>query len=293
LTINPPDLFHLELTAFKESLGALGWKDGGNVVIEVRVAGNPDRLPLVIEVLALKKAAVIVTSPLTITNAVAKSAPGIPVVQVSGPSPVGSGLAASLARPDGMVTGLTNLAVDLVGKHSELLVDVIPGMRRIGYLFDSNLVNARIRWVESARRAAALLNVEPVIAEAGRGEELEGAFAQLRKGAVQGIVVLPATYLVAAMPRITQLALSYRLPTVVNRRESAEAGALLSYGHDPTYNGKRAAWYVDRILRGTKPGDLPIEQPSRLELVVNLKTAKALGITVPQTVMVRADRVIQ
>ena len=293
LTIVSPELSHLELTAFKESLAAYGWKDGSNIVIEVRSVGNSDRLPLMIEVLALKKAAVIVTAPASITNAVAKAAPGIAVVQVSGGSPVESGVAASLARPGGMVTGLTNLAGDLIGKSSELLVDIMPGIQRVGYLLDSNVSRRRSEFVESVRRAAAHLNVQAVIAEAGGATDLEGAFAQFRKSAVQGIVVLPGTYLTAETPRIVQIALSHRLPVAHPRHEGAEVGALFSYGHDAPYNGKRAAWYVDRILRGTKPGDLPIEQPSKLELVVNLKTAKALGITVPQTVMVRATRVIQ
>lgn len=172
---------------------------------------------------------------------------------------------ARVARPEGGRPGrdrrgpcgqpLRSFAADLIGKHSELMVDAIPGIQCIGYLLDSNLSKrSRSAFAESARRATIRLNVQPVIAEAGRAAELEAAFAQFRKSAAQGIVVLPSTYLLAETPRIMQVALSYRLPAVHNRQEAAEAGALFSYGHDAPYNGKRAAWYVDRILRGTKPG---------------------------------------
>ncbi len=219
--------------------------------------------------------------------------PGIPIVQATGGSLVERGLVASYARPGGLVTGLTNLSSEVSEKLTELVLDLLPKTQRVGYLIDVTVVRTRSPTFESAKRVASRLKVQPVFAEVGKAEEFESAFAQFRKGDVQAMVVLPSNWFGPERQRICQLALRQQLPSVAGGAGFAEAGALLTYGSDHTYNFRRAAWYVDQILKGAKPGDLPIEQPSKFELVVNLKTAKVLGITVPPVVMVRADRVIQ
>jgi putative ABC transport system substrate-binding protein len=234
---------------------------------------------------------VIVTAPRSVTVAAAKASPGMPLVQATGGSPVDVGLAASLARPAGTVTGLVNLSSDLIEKRSELLHEIVPNLRRIGFLQDPNATSLKTD-IESAHRAARRLKLQAVFAEAANADQLPQAFARLKESA-QALVLLPASWFGAERQRIASLALEHRLPMIGASARFAEVGGLIAYGLDIAYNYRRAAWYVDQILKGVKPGELPIEQPSKFDLVVNLKTAKALGITIPPVVMVRADRVIQ
>jgi putative ABC transport system substrate-binding protein len=191
-----------------------------------------------------------------------------------------------------MVTGLVNLSADLIEKRSELLQEIVPNLRRIGYLRDPAGVGLKA-YVENAYRAASQLKLQAVFADAARAEELPAAFARLKTEGAQRLVLLPASWFGAERQRIASLALEQRLPLIGGSARTAEAGGLIGYGLDIEYNYRRAAWYVDQILKSVKPGDLPIEQPSKFELAVNLKTAKALGVTIPQVVMVRATRVIQ
>ena len=281
------------LAAFKEALAALGWKEGTQVVIEDRWAnGQLDRMRSLAEELAASKPALLVATSAQSVAAATKAAPQTPIVQATGTDPVMAGFAASLARPGGMVTGLSNLHVDVTEKLLELLLAAAPKLRHVGFLTDANNVNHAL-YMKAARRAVARHSVEGRYAEVARTEEIEPAIARLAAEGVQGAVVLGGVLFGAEHRRIVRLALARRWPVIATNRSFAEEGALLSYGVDITANYRRAAYYVDRILKGAKPGDLPIEQPTKLELVINRKTAKALGMTIPQALMLQADRVIE
>ena len=281
------------LAAFKEGLAALGWNEGAQVVIEERwVDGRYARLQPFAEELAAKKPAVIVAGPLSAVAAAVKAAPKTPIVQGSGGDLIVAGLAASLARPGGMVTGVTNVSANLAEKYLELLLEASPKLRRVGFLTDPGNMN-RPLLMEAVRRSIATRSIEARFAEATRPEEIEPAVSSLAKEGAQALVVISSAMFRGEYQHILKLALAHRWPVAAGQREFAEEGALLSYGADAAVEYRRAARYVDRILRGAKPGDLPIEQPTRFELVVNMKTAKALGLTIPQPFLMRADRVIE
>ena len=281
------------LAEFKKELATLGWQEGANYILEeLYAAGQPNRLPALAEELAAKKPALIVASPAPATIAAAKAAPRIPIVVVTGISPVNTGLAASLARPGGMVTGLTSLVDELSAKYLELLLAAAPKVKRVGILGNVK-VPAYPTYIKNTHTAIERFRIEARFAEVGNAEELDRALPMLAKEGVQALVLLPSAGLfLAERQRIVQFALSQRWP-VVGGAALAAAGALLSYSADASALYRRAAHYVDRILKGAKPADLPIEQPTRFELVVNLKTAKALGLTMPPEIMVQATRVIQ
>ena len=278
--------------AFKEGLAALGWKESSNVVFEERWAGGQvNRLPALAGELAARRPAVIVAFTRLATEAAAKAAPKTPIVLI-GAIPVGPGLVASLARPGGMVTGVSSIAAEISEKFLELLLAAAPKRRRIGFLLDTTSGNAALNMV-NARRSVAQHSVEARYVEVARLEEIEPALSRLAKEGVQALVVMPGPTFSAEPRRIVKSAQVQRWPMISGRREFAEEGALLSYGVDVSALYRRAAYYVDRILKGAKPGDLPIEQPIKFELVVNLKTAKALGLTISQDLLFRADKVIE
>jgi len=275
------------------AFAARGWKEGSKIVIEERWAnGQIDRLQPLAEELAAIKPAVIVAFPTRPAVAAAKAAPKTPIVMGTGADPVASGLVASLARPGGMITGLSNVVADLTEKHVELLLSIVPKLRRVGFLGDSNVApGAGI--MEAARRSVARSSIEGRFVEAAIPDEIDPAILRLAKEGSQALVVLASPLLVSERRRIVKLAAAHRWPVIAWSSEWAEAGALLSYGGNTSANFRRAAYYVDRILKGTKPGDLPIEQPTIFELVINLKTANALGIAIPQSMLLRADRLIE
>jgi putative ABC transport system substrate-binding protein len=280
------------LSAFKEGLAALGWKEGAQYVIEDRWAnGRIDQLRPLAEALAATKPAIIVAALAAAVVAAAKAAPKTPIVIASGSDPVALGLVKSLARPGGMVTGVTSVGAETAEKHLELLLVAAPKLRCVGFLSDSN-APVRPLLIEAMRRSVAKSPVEARFAEVANPEEVEPAISRLAKEGAQGLVVTGGLMLRNERRRIVKLALAQRWPVVAGT-DWAEAGALLTYSADALANYRRAAYYVDRILKGTKPGDLPIEQPTRFELVINMKTAKALGITIPRSVLARADRVIE
>jgi putative ABC transport system substrate-binding protein len=281
------------LAAFKEGLAALGWKDGSQVVIEERWAnGRIERLPLLAEELAAKNPAVIVAAPTQSLAAIVKAAPKTPIVQASAADPVVTGFAASLARPGGMVTGLSNVVTDIAEKWLELLLAAAPKLRRVGFLADATNF-ARVSLMESARRSVAQRAIEARFEEAAKPEEIEPALSRLAKESVQGLVLMTSPLFLTERRRIIKFALEHRWPMIGARREFTEDGALLSYGVDTVEHFRRTAYYVDKILRGAKPGDLPIEQPTKLELVINGKTAKALGFNITNEMLLRADKVIE
>ncbi len=281
------------LRAFKEGMATLGWNEGVNYAIEERWAESvSERLqPLALE-LAAKNPAVVVAATVVATTVASKLIPHTPIVQGDGGSLVTAGLAASLARPGGLVTGVTNMVVEFGGKFLEILLETIPSARRVGFLADVGTQTAEplaklYRSVLDQRR------IQGFFAKIDKPDDIEPALAQLAKDRIQGLVLLPARFFVAERERIVKIAMANRWPVSCGPHEIAEAGALMSYGADRAALYRRSAYYVDRILKGAKPSDLPIEQPTKFEMLVNLKTAKALGITVPQSVMVRATRVIE
>ena len=282
------------LAAFKDGLAALGWKEGINFALEERWAeARTDRLPGLAQALSEKKPAVIVASPSNSVRAAAKAAPNVPIVQANGGDLTVYGLAASLARPGGMITGVTNISVETNAKHLELLIAAAPSLRRVGFLVDSTTRRANPAHLDAVNRACARYSITPRFAEAGRPEEIEPAITRLAKDGAQALIVLTSTWFSVVRNHIVKLALAQRWPVVAGLTEYAEVGALLTYGADRLALYRRAAYYVDRILKGAKPRDLPIEQPTKFELVINLKTAKTLGLTIPQSVLLRADRVIE
>ncbi len=281
------------LAAFKQGLAALGWKEGSQFVIEERWAnGQYDQLRPLAEELAAKKPALIVAAPSQSVAAAAKAAPQTPIVHATGSDPVAAGFAASLARPGGMITGLSNVATDVTEKHLELLLAAVPKLKRIGFLTDARNVN-RALMMKAAERSVAQRSVEARFAEVGRPDEIEPAISRLAKEGAQALVVFASPMFGNERRQIIKLALAHRWAAIGWQREFAEEGGLLSYGADTVANYRRAAYYVDRILKGAKPGDLPIEQPTKLELVVNAKTAKALGLSISSEILLRADKVIE
>lgn len=281
------------LDSFRKALVALGWKEGAQFVIEERHAdGRTDRLPFLAGELADKKPALIVTLSAQATGAVAKAAPTTPVVMGAGADPVIAGFAASLARPGGMITGLSNITADVTEKYLELLLTAAPKLKRIGFLVDSNNPT-RATLTKAAQRSAAQYSVDARFAVVASPEEIEPGLSRLAAEGIQALVMISSAFFVHERQRILKLALAHRWPVISGSRAMTEGGALLSYGIDALANFRRAAYYVDRILKGAKPGDLPIEQPTTVELVINLKTARALKLTIPPELMVRATQVIE
>ena len=281
------------LAAFREELAARGWKEGPHLTIEVLDAeGDYNRLPLLAQTLAAKNPTVIVAATSRVVQEVAKVAPRTPIVMTSVGDPIAFGFVKSLARPGGMITGLSNLAPDIASKFVELLVAAAPGVRRIGFLVDSSGPGAELM-KDSIQRSAAHHSIETVIAEVKRREDIEPALRRFAKQNVQAVASMQSPMLSFNRKEIIQFALAQHWPSVSGAPGWPRDGALLSYGVTQRAEFRRAAYYVDRILRGAKPADLPIELPTTFEMAVNLKTAKALGLTLPAEIMVRATEVIE
>jgi putative tryptophan/tyrosine transport system substrate-binding protein len=283
--------------AFQEGLRSLGYVEGRNVKIEYRytdqaLQGHPELFARYAAELVQLKPEVIVVSVTEAAVAVKKATVTIPIVTVSVPDPVEAGLVASLARPGGNITGLSRETRDLIGKNMQLLKETLPRETRIGIL-----VNAadplKPAMVADVERRARSLGVQVRIVEATVPTGLDAAFSAMRADKVGALVVLGGSAFYLDRRHIADLALDNHLPSVFQNREFAEAGGLLSYAPSTTDNYQRAAFFVDKILRGARPADLPVEQPTRFELVINLKTAKALGLTIPPSLLARADQVIE
>src|SRR5712691_4177923 len=279
--------------ALRQGLREQGWVEGQNIAFEDRTtAGHYSRLPDVAAELGRLRVDVIVTWGTTPALAAKKATGTIPIVTVAGSDPVEMGLAASLARPGGNVTGLTNSGRELVGKRIELLKETLPGLSRIAVLWnpESRTQSLSLRDAEAAARSLGL-HIRP--AEVRRPEDLEKAFASRARERTDALALMQSNMFRAHRVRIVELAARHRLPATFSERGYVEAGGLMSYGSDEKAIFRRLAIYVDKILKGAKPGDLPIEQPTKFELVINLKTAKALGLTIPQSLLQRADELIQ
>ena len=281
------------LVALKEGLATLGWKEGTQFVVEERWAdGQVGRLQPLAEELAATKPKIIVAFPVLPVRAVAKAAPDTPIVFAATADPVAAGLAKSLAHPGGLITGISNVAQDITPKHLELLIAVLPELRRVGFLADStNPARGQLR--EAADRSVAQYKVKEIYEEVARPAEIDAAISRLADGGAQALVVIASAVLVSERQRILRLAAARRWPVIGWSREWPVDGALMSYGVNVSDSLRRAAFYIDKILKGANPGDLPVEQPSKIELIINLKTAKALGLDVPLHLQQLADEVIE
>jgi putative ABC transport system substrate-binding protein len=279
--------------AFRRGLRELGYVEGRNLAIEFRWAeGNADRLPALAAEVTKLKVDVIVTQGTEATVAAHRSTTTIPIVVTVISDPVGTGLVRSLARPGGNVTGLTDIAEEVAGKRIEVLREAVPSVTRIAVLW--NPANAssgpQMKDMEAAGRKLGL-SVRSI--EVRDVNQLDGAFATAVRDRAGAVVVLPDAALFGRRDQIAQLAVKNRLPSLAWTPEFTKSGCLMIYGPNVLDMHGRAATYVDKILKGAKPGDLPVEQPTTLELVINLKTAKALGLTIPQSLLLRADELIQ
>jgi putative ABC transport system substrate-binding protein len=282
-----------EIDAFRDGLRNLGHIEGHNVRFEYRFAdGYLDRLPALAAELIRLNPNVVVSSPVPANLAIAKATSTIPIVMASGADPVGFGLVKSLSHPGGNITGLTNFAEELASKQIDLMRELLPGLARLAALVNvANPLHVP-QWRET-QAAAAQAAIALVPFELRSADQLEEAFARFARERADALLVPPDVTFTTHRRRIAHLALDARLPTIFFVRQSAEDGGLMSYGPNPVENYRRAATYVDKILKGEKPQDLPIERPTKFELVINLKTAKALGLTVPPTLIARADEVIE
>ena len=282
------------LEAFRQGLRELGWVEGQNIVIEYRSAeGRFDRLPELAAELVRLKVDVVVAAP-TPAALAAKHATGtVPIVGVSLTDPVGLGLIASLARPGGNVTGVSySVGTDIFGKDLELLKEAVPKVRRVAVLSNPDGPSQPLT-IRNIKGAAQSLGLQLQLVEARGPGDFDGAFAAMARERVGALLVVTDPVFIPHRARLVNLVAKNGLPSIFTQRADVEAGGLMSYGPDFADLYKRAATYVDKILKGAKPADLPIEQPTKFELVINLKTAKALGLTIPSAVLRRADEVIQ
>jgi putative ABC transport system substrate-binding protein len=283
----------LYLDAFRQGLRELGWVEGQNIALEVRFAeGNADRLAALAADLVRRKVDVIATTTTPAALAAKQVTATIPIVIGLAADPVGSGIVASLAHPGGNVTGWTHLGIELRAKHLELLKEAVPRVRRVGVFWNpANPVHAPgLRTIEAA---AGQLKVELDPMGVQDPKEIKSAFSTLVAKRVEAIVVFPDGMFRSQTPLFVTLAAQERLPAMYGFRDYVEAGGLMAYGANIPEMYRRGAAIVDKILKGAKPANLPVEQPTKFDLVINLKTAKALGLTIPPSLLQRADEVIQ
>lgn len=279
-------------SAFVQRLRELGWIEGRTVAIEYRWGeGRSERYAEIAEEFVRLKVDVIVTYGTPPSKAAKQASPVIPIVFAAAADPVGSGLVSSLARPGGNITGLSLQQSDIVGKKLELLREVVPGLRRLALL--GNVSNASsLLEIGAIRTAASSLGIEIISLDIRRAEDIAPAFDAL-SGRAEALYVSTDPLIFANINRINTLALGARLPTIYNGKEYIEAGGLMSYGPNYPDLFRRAADFVDKILRGAKPADFPVEQPTKFDFAINLTTAKALGLTVSLSLLARADEVIE
>jgi len=279
--------------AFTQGLREHGYVEGQNVVVERRFAnGVAEQISGIAAELVRLKVDVIVTTTDVAIAAVKRQTQTIPIVMASSTDPVGTGFVASLARPGGNVTGLSSVSPELSAKRLELLKETVPGLSRVALMWNPDVRGAVLEYKET-EGAAQSLRLQLQSVEVSRADDFDRAFSALTTGRAEALIVVGSALAFTNRSQIASLALKNRLPTMSAISEYADAGALISYGPNLADLWRRAATYVDKILKGAKPGELPVEQPTKFELVINLKTAKALGLTIPPSLLRRADEVIQ
>src|ERR1700730_3503345 len=282
--------------ALRQGLRDLGYLEGRNLVIEYRSAeGKPERFPALAAELVALKVDVIVAPGTPQTLACMQATRTLPIVFAAVADPVTSGLVTSLARPGGNVTGLSFLAPEIVGKRLELLKQAVPGVSRVAVLWQPGALPERTDkdLLKGADVAARALGMRLQFVEAQEPADFDRAFSDMTRRRADALTVMPTAMFFNERRRLVDLAAMNRLPAVYPSRDSVDAGGLMAYGADLADSFRRAATYVDKILKGAKPGDLPVERPTKFELVISLKTAKALGLTIPPSLLQRADEVIQ
>jgi putative ABC transport system substrate-binding protein len=278
---------------FVQGMRELGYTEGKDFVIEARYAdGVRERLPGLAAELVQAKLEVIVATGTPVYQALQKATKTIPVIITTSPDPIRDGFAASLARPGGNFTGLSSSNADAIAKHVELMKTAVPKLSRIAVLMNPKNAGS-FPQLKSLQAAAQKTGLQVLPVEASTPDDIERGFVTMVKERAGAVIFPGDSFFLQQVKQIAELAVKHRLPSIYVTREYPEADGLMSYGQNITENFRRAATYVDKILKGAKPGDLPIEQPTIFELIVNLKTAKAIGLTIPQELMLRADRVIE
>ncbi len=282
------------LEAFRQGLRNLGWVEGQNIAIVYRFAeGSLERLPDLAAELVRLNVDVMLAAATPAAVAASNATKAIPVVFTNVGDPVGLGLIASLARPGGNVTGLAySVGLEVFGKQLEILKEAVPGLGRAAILW--NPANpAQALAISNIKSASQSLGLQLQLLEARAPGEFEAAFAAMGEARVTALVIVANSVFIQHRAALAQLAEKHRLPSMYGIRENVDAGGFIYYGHDAREQSRRSATYVDKILKGAKPADLPVQQPTKFELVINLRTAKALGLTVPPTLLARADEVIE
>lgn len=279
--------------AFRQGLRELGWVEGESIRLEYRYAeGRSERLPELVADLINHKVELIVVAVTPDALAAAKATKTIPIVMASAGDPIAAGLIHNLARPGGNITGLSQMSTDLAAKRLELLKEVVPNLSGVGVLWNPRDAISALTWQE-IQIPARRINIELHSLEVKDVGEFDSAFTKATGAKIGAIYVLPAPIFVDNEKRIAEFATKNRLPSVFHLPEFVRLGGLMAYGPDRVDLFRRAATYVDKILKGANPGDLPVEQPTKFELVINLKTAKAIGVTIPPTLLATADEVIE
>jgi putative tryptophan/tyrosine transport system substrate-binding protein len=289
LAVTPPT--PAMVSALRDGLRERGYLEGKNLYIDVRWL--LDQNPHVATELVRSGVDLIVAWNTPAAIAASRATATIPIVMVSIADPVRSGLVAELARPGRNITGMSNMATDLSAKLVQLLIEIVPGVKRVGVVRNPNNLSANTAALQEAAEAIRALGLQIEVVDAEAAEDYESAFARLSAQGVDVVVLLADWALIEHRVRIAEIALKARLPTAFQRRENVEAGGLLSYGSNLNDQLRYVASFVDRILKGARPAELPVEQPTKFTLAINLKTAKALGVTIPPTLVARADEVIE
>jgi len=292
--VGVPSIPGPNVEAFRQGLKDLGYVEGKNILIEFRYAdGKRDRVPSLVAELVKLKVDVIVSGDDPAIRLAKQATKTIPIVMLINQDPVATGLIDSLARPGGNITGISRLTRELSGKRLELLTEIVPAMERVGILWDSTSEGSKISFQEYQAAARALKTQLKSLEVRGPEPDLDGAFQSAVKGRTSALAAVGGGLLNRHRKQIANYAIKHRLPSMYDSSLWIEPGGLISYSSNDAESYRRAAWIVDRILKGTKPADIPVEQPTKFELVINLKTAKALNLTIPQSVLFRADRVIK
>ena len=293
LTATSPSVELVRIKAFRQGLRDLGYVEGKNIAIEWRYAeGRLDRLPaLAAELVRLKVDVIVTTGPVS-TRPAKEATATIPIVMAFDNDPVGSGLVASLARPGGNITGLSALAPELTGKRLELLKETVPKLSRLAILGTST-DPGYAKTSREIKLDAEALKVQLQNLDVQNPKDTEAAFQDARKNRADAVLALPSPVFISQRTKVAELAVKNRLPSMYYRGDFVEDGGLMSYGVSFPDMSRRAAIYVDKILKGAKPAELPVEQPTKFELVINLKAAKQINLTIPTNVLARADRVIR
>ena len=288
-----PSAAAARIEAFRQGLRELGYIDAKNIVIEARYAEeNLDRLPTLAAELVRLKVDVIVTAGGQATRAAKQATSTIPIVMTQDPDPVSSGFVASLARPAGNITGLSTLAPELSGKRLELLGEVVPKFSRVA-IVGTSTQPGHAQTLKELKLAAKKLKVQIQEVDVLKIDDIEVAFRAASRGRADGVLTLTSAILRSQRAHLASLAVKTRIAAIYNDLQFVEAGGLIFYGVSSLDLDRRAASFVDKILKGAKPGDLPIEQPAKFDMVVNLKAAKQIGLTIPPNVLARADKVIR